>query len=501
MTALWRPEIAEDPEAFVMFNYPWGKENTPLHDQKGPRTWQRDELKKIAQHVKDNKLRIAQKQPPRVYQSVTASGRGVGKSALLSWLTDWQQSCHLGATTIITANTEDQLKSKTLAELGRWRTLAINSHWFDKQMLSMKPSPWFQELLEDKLKISTDYYYASGQTWSEENTSTYAGAHNPLGMMVLFDEASGIHENIWTVTQGFFTERSPWRFWLAFSNPRRNTGAFKNCFYGPTRDEWHRRSLDGRSIEENDPAVYEQIIKQYGEDSDEARVEVKGEFPRQGDKQFISSELVEGARDRETISDENAPIIMGVDPARFGDDKSVIRFRQGRNARIIAPVKFKGLDNMELANQCASLIEKYNPDAIAIDAGNGTGVIDRLREMGYKVSEVWFGAKSEGKEYANKRTELWGKLRAWLPGGCIDNDKDLIADLPGPEYGFMGRSDLIMLESKEKMKARGIHSPDDGDALAVTFAVNPARRDIRSFRGQNRRSKQCKDVDYSMFGD
>ena len=107
---------------------------------------------------------------------------------------------------------------------------------------------------------------------------------------------------------------------------------------------------------------------------------------------------------------------------------------------------------MEVANTVGYYIDKHKPDAVAIDAGNGTGVIDRLREMGYKVTEVWFGSKSSREEYGNKRTEIWGTMRDWLRGGCIANDDDLVDDLSGPEYKFRGSSDKIILESKEEMK-------------------------------------------------
>lgn len=496
MIDIW--STADDPEAFVLYNYPWGKPNTPLHDKTGPRTWQRDELQAMKEHIANNKRLLANGKNPKVYQSAIASGRGSGKSAFLSWIDDWHMSTHLGSTTIVTANTEEQLKSRTWAELGKWHTLSLNKHWFDKQALSLRPQAWFTEALKKQLSIDSTYYYALAQTWSEENPDAFAGVHNPAGVLLVFDEASGISEKIWSVSEGFFTDISPYHFWFAFSNPRRNTGSFYECFH-KYRDYWKRRHIDSRTVEGIDADRLNAIIEKYGKDSDEAKIEVLGEFPSQGDKQFIARDIVDGARERELLADDHAPLIMGVDPARFGDDKSVIRFRQGRNGRVLPPFKFKGLDNMELANQCAALISKYNPDAIAVDAGNGTGVIDRLREMGYKVHEVWFGSKSSQPEYANKRTEMWADMREWLKGACIDLDDDLKDDLVGPEYGFMGRSDQIMLESKEKMKSRGLHSPDDADALACTFAVKVARRDLKSSR-RSSRATRAKNVDYPIFG-
>jgi hypothetical protein len=498
MTELWDPALAEDPEAFVMFAFPWGKPNTPLHDKQGPRTWQRELLQEIKEHIKANKQRIAQGQPPKVFHSATSSGRGVGKSAVTSWLNLWSMSCILGVTCINTANTEQQLKTRTWAELGKWHTLSINAHWFERQALSLKPAPWFDEALRSQLKIDTGYYYSQAQLWSEENPDAFAGVHNHNGVMVIFDEASGIPEPIWTVTEGFFTEPVLHRYHFAFSNPRRNTGSFFECFH-KHRAYWRRRHIDSRRVEGTDKDLLDQIISKHGEDSDPSRIEVKGEFPKQGDRQFISREVIRDAAERELYEDQHAALIMGVDPARFGDDATVIRFRQGRDARSIPAIRLKGKDNMAVANECAHLIQKYNPDAVCIDVGNGSGVIDRLRELGYKIHEVGFGTKSDEEEWANKRTELWARMREWLKGGCIPNEQDLLDDLASPEYRFQGSSDRIMLESKEELKRRGFSSPDDGDALACTFAVKIASRDLRTHRG-NKRGRQAKDVDYSIFG-
>lgn len=497
MTEFWDPRISEDPEAFVMFTFPWGRENTPLATFKEPRTWQRDELQAITQHIKYNKLKIKKGEDPEVYQSATASGRGVGKSAITAWINLWMMSCHIGSTTIVTANTEPQLKSRTWAELGKWHTLALNSHWFERTALSLKPTDWFEEGLKKQLKIDTGYYYAQAQLWSEENPDAFAGVHNHNGILVIFDEASGIPKPIWTVTEGFFTEPVLHRYFFAFSNPRRNTGEFYECFH-KSRNYYHRRNLDSRTVEGTDKKKLQQIIEKHGEDSDEARIEVKGEFPRQGDKQFISREVVDGAIQREVMPDAHAGLIMGVDIARFGDDTTVLRFRRGRDARSIKPIKLKGKDNMEVANECAYWISELDPDAVCIDAGNGTGVIDRLREMGYKVHEIWFGSKSGAEEWADLRTELWHKMREWLPGAAIDDDPDLMDDLVGPNYEF-DKFERIKLESKEKMKKRGVASPDNGDALCCTFAVNVARKD-RSAHKSNRRGRQVKDVDYDVFG-
>lgn len=497
MTELWDPAIAENPYAFVMFAFPWGKEGTPLERFKGPRAWQAKELKAIAAHIKENKARMARGEEPEVYQSATSSGRGIGKSAMAAWLDLWFLSCVLGGTSITTANTESQLKSRTWAEVGKWHTLAINSHWFERSATAIRPAIWFEEALKKQLKIDTAYYYGQAQLWSEEKPDAFAGAHNMNGMMLKFDEASGIPKAIWTVSEGFFTEPVLHRYWFAWSNPRRNTGEFYECFH-KSRDFWRRIHIDSRTVEGTDKKVYEQIIAKHGEDSDEARIEVKGLFPRQGDKQFISREVVEEAVTRELTPDHYAGLIMGVDVARFGDDSTVIRFRRGRDARSIKPIKLKGKDNMQVANECAALIDDLHPDAVCIDSGNGTGVIDRLREMGYKIVEVGFGTSPTEDGLADLRTELWKKMKDWLPGGCIDDDSDLKDDLVGPEYDY-DKLERKKLESKDSMKKRGLASPDNGDALAVTFATKVARADMPYARKRNSRRGPVAGTDYDVF--
>lgn len=502
MTELWDPAIADDPERFVLFAYPWGKSGTPLADFKGPRTWQRDDLAEISDHVRRNKDREVLGLLPEMWRKATSSGRGVGKSAEVSWLSHWMMTTRLGSTTLVTANNETQLKTRTFAEIGKWLTMAINGHWFESTVLSVKPQPWFEKLLKEQMKIDTGYYYTAGQLWSEENPDAFAGIHNPLGVNLIFDEASGIPKQIFNVSEGFFTEPTQNRFWNVFSQGRRNSGGFFDIFHDPaTSARWRKRQLDRRTVEGQDQALTDAEIIEHGEDSDHVRVEVFGQFPSQGNKQFISNGLVYAAQQRELVSDDYAPLILGVDVARFGNDMSVFRYRQGRDARSIPPVKFKDRDNMAIANAVAKEIDEKNPDAVNIDAGNGTGVIDRLTEMGYRVNEVWFGStKGVSAEWANKRTEMYADMRDWLGGAAIDGDPRLFTDLTAPEYHYFGKAqDAIMLESKESMKGRGLPSPDDGDALALTFAVKVPRKDRASAKYGRRRHVMASNIDYRVI--
>ena len=501
MTEIWDPAIADDPEAFVMLVYPWGKVGTPLEKFKGPRNWQREDLQEIADHIRTNKALEAEGKLPKIFQKATASGRGVGKSALVSWLSNWFLSTRIGSSVIVTANTETQLKSRTFAEIGKWTTMLINSHWFEQQTLMVKPAEWFKLALSKQMKVDTKYYYCQGQTWSEEKPDAFAGAHNMNGVCVLFDEASGIPKSIWVVTEGFFTEPIVDRLWLPYSNPRRNSGTFFDCFNHDAKF-WKLRHIDARTVEGTDPQIYENIINKYGADSDTARIEVYGQFPIQGERQFISNNIVRDAQVREILPDPFAPLIMGIDIARFGTASTVVRFRQGRDARSIHSIEWNKRDTVYSAERIAKIIDEVQPQAVNIDAGNGTGVIDILKDKGYKINEIWFGStKNIEPEYFNVRTQMYANIRDWLPGGSIDNSPQLFSDLTAPEYDFIGKGkDKVMLESKESMTGRGLTSPDHSDALALTFAKRVPRINNPSARGGSRRSRQAQDVDYALFG-
>jgi len=464
MASLWTPALKNDPLKFVMWLFPWGQKNTPLENFAGPRKWQREVLKELADHIATNDGKI----DFETLRMAVSSGRGIGKSALVSWLVIWMLTTRIGSTTIVSANSETQLRAVTWAEITKWLALALNSHWFEVSATRVMPAKWLTELVERDLKKGTRYWGVEGRLWSEENPDAYAGVHNFDGVMLIFDEASGIADPIWAVSAGFFTENTPNRFWLAFSNPRRNTGYFYEAF-NAKRDFWRNKVVDARSVEGTDKAVYEQIIQEYGPDSVQAHVEVYGEFPSAGDDQFIPVYLVDDAFGRPRYKDATAPIIIGVDPARFGADATVIAVRQGRDLNAIK--RYRGDDTMEIVGRVIEAIEEYNPALVVIDEGGlGAGVVDRLKEQRYKIKGVNFGNKSvKPIMYGNKRAEMWGLMRDWLKTASIPADKLLKSDLTSPRIKPDSKG-TIFLEGKKEMKARGLASPDAADAIAVTFA-------------------------------
>ena len=438
-----------DPLGYVMYAFPWGTGELKNHD--GPDEWQRELLESVGKGLlsADQAIRLAR-----------ASGHDIGKSALVAWLILWAMSTREDTRGVVTANTESQLRTKTWPEVAKWHRLAINAHWFTVTATAI--------FSRDKAHEKT--WRVDAIPWSETNTEAFAGLHNEGKRIILiFDEASSIIDPIWEVSEGAMLDSSTEIIWAVFGNPTRNTGRFRRCF-GDLRHRWDNKQIDSRTCRISNKKQIQEWIEDYGEDSDFVRVRVRGMFPRASSMQFIPSDIIETALGRvyHPSDYDYAPRVLGVDIARFGDDQTVICKRQGLACHEF--MKFRELDNMDVAGIVAQEIQAYKPHAVFIDQGAGTGVIDRLRKLGYDVTEVAFGSKSSVSKYFNKRAQMWGGVKEWLQqGGALPNDPEILADLTGPEYSFSAK-DEIQLEKKEDMKKRGLASPDCGDSLALTFA-------------------------------
>jgi len=195
-----------------------------------------------------------------------------------------------------------------------------------------------------------------------------------------------------------------------------------------------------------------------------------GEYQSQADKQFISWDLVKQAQERQ-FKRGAKPILFGLDVARFGDDRSVLAIREGDVLTDL--MKWEKIDTQQLAGFVTEVANSRKPDAIFVDGvGVGGGVVDRLRALNLRVIEVNGGARAgHDARYANKRAEMWGRMKEWLGtrGVLAEWDIDIAAELTGPMYSF-DASNRVLLEKKDDMKKRGLRSPDLADALSMTFA-------------------------------
>ena len=213
------------------------------------------------------------------------------------------------------------------------------------------------------------------------------------------------------------------------------------------------------------------------------RQEFECDFNASSDNSLIPLDVLYRAKGKHIPEQDyrNAPLIFGVDVARYGGDACVIQKRQGLAA--FPAWRQVGIDNMTFASTLHRMIVEERPDAVFIDAGRGEGVIDRLRQLQSPsaIIEVPFGAQAIDHKvngYANRRAEMWDGIRKWLnQGGAIPDDYNLVKELASVTYTYDGQSRL-KLESKETIRERVGFSPDRGDALALTFAEPvTARRD------------------------
>lgn len=401
-------------------------------------------------------------------------------SALVSWIMLWAISTHEDTRGVVTANTEGQLRSKTWAELAKWYRLFIG-----KDMFKLTATSLFSAQPEHEKTWRIDAI-----PWSKENPEAFAGLHNQgKRILVIFDEASAILDDIWTVTEGAMTDANTEIVWCAFGNPTRNSGRFFECFH-KFKHIWQTTQIDSRSVAVSNKETLQQWVDAYGEDSDFVKVRVRGLFPSASNNQLISRDLAEEARTRKPEKRQYSfsPVIIGVDPAWTGQDLLAIVMRQGIYSHILKTMT-KNENDMEVARIVAGFQDQYNASAVFIDMGYGTGIYSAGKDMGranWKL--VQFAGKADKEEYANKRAEMWFNLKQWLKdGGCIDDDS-LRDELTAPE-AFMNLRGRYQLESKDDMKRRGVSSPNLADALALTFAF-PVNNNLNHRYSNYRRRKQ-----------
>ena len=307
------------------------------------------------------------------------------------------------------------------------------------------------------------------------------GADNPDAMRgvrldgVVIDEVAQVKPEVWSdILQPALSDRKG--FGIFIGTPS-GVNMFSDLYYSAVnKPDWHAARYTCYDTDALDPEEIERMKRDMS-DTTFAR-ELLVDFTAAGDDQLISLADAEAAAQRKYPDGDiiHAPRVMGVDPARFGDDRSVIFCRQGLQA--FQPTVYRGIDNMELAARVLAKMQEFEPDATFIDAGNGSGVIDRLRQLNQDVIEVNFGGKAIDQHYTNRRTEMWFGVRDWLKaGGAIPNDMGLKQELGTPKFWY-DNANRIVLEPKDEIKKRlqGGASPDMADALALTFAAPVSKR-------------------------
>jgi len=330
------------------------------------------------------------------------------------------------------------------------------------------------------------------------------GGDNPDAMRglrldgIVMDEVAQLKNELWTdIVQPALSDRLGWSIFIGTPS---GINLFSELYYKAIEeDDWAAARYTVFDTDSLHPNEVTRLKRDMSETSF-AR-EYLCDFSAQGDDQLIALADTEDAAKRIYQSNHIRlfPIILGIDPARFGDDRSVVFRRQGKQA--FKPVVYRGIDNMELAARVANLIEQHNPDAVFCDAGAGSGVIDRLRQLSYDVIEIPFGGKAtKPEQYLNRRSEMWWLMKQWIEeGGAIPNDVALKQELATPIYWYdnVGRR---VLESKDQIKKRlqGAGSPDLADALALTFALPVAKKEMEDIYIKRRKETTHK-KDYDPY--
>lgn len=422
------------------------------------------------------------------------TGSGVGKSFDDAVCALWFLSTHRPSTVVTTAPTFRQVRDILWSE--------IRALWAGSKMVLGPNEPTQTGItmagLGDALK-----WFAIGMT--TEEPEKFQGFHN-LNVLVIADEASGVPETIFAAIENPLAAGHT-RLLLT-GNPTQVSGSFHDAFASPIYKTFHISVFDTPNFTEfgitrddiingtwkekttgampypflTQPAWVAERVAEWGVGSPLWQVYVEGDFPEEAADTLIPLGLVEKAILRELPP--TGGVVIGIDTARFGDDENVAIMRQG--SKVVGSASWAKENTMSTTGRIIRLIEDWQPVRVNIDdAPIAAGVIDRLAEESYRVQPINVSEKLSSGKFYNVRAQMFWNLRTRFEQEDIDipDIPKLKAQSTSMKYEFHSTGKLIV-ESKEKMKKRGLKSPDWADALALAFM------------GADRRSGKIAEVRY-----
>lgn len=416
-------------------------------------------------------------------RTAVGAGHGIGKTGLGAAAIHWFISTRPHPAIVATANTETQLRTKLWRELAKLNNKAANKDWFEwrTSTFTMFNDPTAQ---------------AQAIAWSEDNPEAFAGTHEQH-VLGLFDEASAIARVIFNVFAGAMT--TPGARWLLLGNSTRNEGYFYDAVHGKmkarkpgdlSRGMWNSFVVPSWASPFVDPSWVEEMRASLGEESDEFRVRVAGLPPRFDAEQFIPREFVTKAMERTIPLFHRWPLVIGADIGHT-NDRSTLVPRRGR--KVLPKIEvIRGERTTDFARRIVEEIRFYREEhglqaqVVAEMIGMGVGVVETVEDMGY-ADQIWginTGQTAHEPElYTNLRCEMWARMKEWLEGDVeLPNVPELNDDLTTVKRKPSGTNNKLRLETKDEMRRRGVKSPDIGDGLALTFAVDfdllPEKRDM-----------------------
>jgi hypothetical protein len=407
--------------------------------------------------------------------------KGPGKSAVLAWLAWLYLATRPHPKVVCTSITGDNLADGLWTEMAKWQ---------NKSPFLLAAFQWSKTRIVARDHPET--WWASARTWAKgadatQQADALAGIHSDYVLFII-DEAGGVPDAVAAAAEaGLANVIDPTKqeaHLLIAGNPTMLEGPLHRACTSE-RHLWHVTEITSDPDDPNrTPRVSVQWareqIEKFGKDNPWVLVNVFGRFPPSSLNALLGPDEVSAAM-RRCLPEEAydwAAKVLGVDVARFGDDRTVLAPRQGLVAFQMA--EMRGARSTEVAARAAKAEDEWGADAVMVDGtgGYGAGVIDNLVAGGRSPIEVQFGGKADDSRFANKRTEMWWDMAEWVKrGGCLPNDPELVRELTAPTYTFVGGK--LALEPKDQIKARLGFSPDKADALACTFAVavQPRPRD------------------------
>jgi len=444
----------KSPRAFVcdMWGLSVERDNTKFVKGKHI-TWQQDDILQAVENAINNKAfrRIAVK-----------SGHGIGKSTTLAWLILWFLFCYLDAQIPCTAPTENQMYDVLWKELAKW--------------LKMMPEQ-IQGLYEwsntyIRIRERPETWFARAKTARKEAPEALAGVHGDFVMFVI-DEASGVPEEIFNTAEGALTNKDI--LVLMISNPTRLIGYFYEAFHKDGKN-WQQLGFSSNESPVVDKEFVQRIAEKHGENSDEYKIRVMGDFPSEegiDEKGFVNlftSDEIKFTQDQKFVKTR-----MGIDPSGEGQDETAWAVRDDFKGGIVGTERTS--NPKSIAEKTLTLMEKYvtNQNDVTIDNfGVGANVAQEiaLTPFGYRVNGLNVGEQAKEALYLNIRAEAYYAIKAWFRkgGSLVDNEDNhkLKDELLTVKFkrNLQGK---IQIMSKLEMSKLGIPSPNKADAFMLTF--------------------------------
>jgi phage terminase large subunit len=431
---------------------------------------------------------------PRSPRIAMKACTGPGKTAVLAWL-GWNFMLTrpfpiVGATSI----SGDNLKANLWTELARWRA---KSPLLQDQFEMLK-TVIFQRNNPETWKLEA-------RTWAKDANASeigkaLRGLHAPY-VLWLADESGDYPPAILPILEAIFSGEPVEAHVVQAGNPLNRVGPLYHAH--THRSSWLVIEITADpSDPKRTPRVSiehaQQQIDEWGRDNPWVLVNIFGQFPPSSMNALIGSEEVEAAMKRYYRPHEigEAPMILGIDVAREGDDSSVIFRRQGIQAYKMQ--KYRNIDSTQGAGQVARAIDEFGVDGVFIDdtGGFGSGWIDNLIRLGKSPIGVHFAARAhQHGRYHNKRSEMYFDAVQWIKrGGALPESRELLRALT--ETTYTHKDDKLLLEPKDMVKIKLGYSPDEADAFVLTFAEPVSPKDHRPrVRQQEQVYQPFKDLD------